>query len=193
MRHVSESRGGGEGDQEEVDILPHEQKLLNWCVHDFLVRQGYRISAITFSDECSEQDLDDWEDGGLGRPPGLLSLYRGVGTAEKKSLEAASQTEGVLESPKALLESSQQVVELENRLRKQSEEHAVLQDKYCGIEEELSRVTSRTEEALQDLEREKCEKEELVEKLRNIELEKRASGALEEPPHRPEVEREDGD
>ena len=70
QRHVSESRGGGEGDQEEVDtschilqitpnyqvdILPHEQKLLNWCVHDFLVRQGYRISAITFSDECSEQ------------------------------------------------------------------------------------------------------------------------------------------
>ena len=113
--------------------------------------------------------------------------------SEKKSLEAASQTEGVLESPKALLEASQQVIELENRLRKQSEEHAVLQDKYCGIEEELSRVTSRTEEALQDLEKERCEKEELVEKLRNMELEKRASGALEEPPHRPEVEREDGD
>ena len=70
QRHVSESRGGGEGDQDEVtssptwhmtpyyqqvDILPHEQKLLNWCVHDYLVRQGYRISAITFSDECSEQ------------------------------------------------------------------------------------------------------------------------------------------
>ena len=87
QRHVSESRGGGEGDMEEVDtdyyfatfneisstrsslcnhvqipqkccqvdILPHEQKLLNWCVHDYLVRQGFRISAITFSDECSEQ------------------------------------------------------------------------------------------------------------------------------------------
>ena len=39
----------------QVDILPHEQKLLNWCVHDYLVRQGFRISAITFSDECSEQ------------------------------------------------------------------------------------------------------------------------------------------
>ena len=39
----------------QVDILPHEQKLLNWCVHDYLVRRGFRISAITFSDECSEQ------------------------------------------------------------------------------------------------------------------------------------------
>ena len=35
--------------------MPHEQKLLNWCVHDYLVRRGFRISAITFSDECSEQ------------------------------------------------------------------------------------------------------------------------------------------
>ena len=193
---------------QQVDIVPHEQKLLNWCVHDYLVRQGYRISAITFSDECSEQvttnfcqqlfleqDLDDWEDGGLGRPPGLLSLYRGVGLpeSEKKSLEAVSQTEEVLESPKALLEASQQVTELENRLRKQSEEHSELQGKFCGIEEELARITSRTEEAVQEVERERCEKEELVEKLRNMELEKKAAGALEEPPHRPEVEREDGD
>ena len=113
--------------------------------------------------------------------------------SEKKSLEAASQTEEVLESPKALLEASQQVIELENRLRKQSEEHSELQGKFCGIEEELARITSRTEEAVQEVERERCEKEELVEKLRNMELEKKAAGALEEPPHRPEVEREDGD
>ena len=113
--------------------------------------------------------------------------------SEKKLSEAASQTEGVLETPKALLEASQKVIELENRLSKQSEEHAELQSKFSGIEEELARITSRTEEAVQEVERERCEKEELVEKLRNMELEKKAAGALEEPPHRPEVEREDGD
>ena len=141
------------------------------------------------------QDLDDWEDGGLGRPPGLLSLYRGIGlsaAAEKKSLEAASQTDGVLETPKALLEASQQVIELENRLSKQSEEHAELQGKLSGIEEELARIRTRTEEAEEELERERQEKEELLEKLRGME-EKKAAGALEEPPQRPEVEREDGD
>ena len=140
------------------------------------------------------QDLDDWEDGGLGRPPGLLSLYRGVGlpVAEKKSLEAASQTEGALETPKALLEASQQVIELENRLSKQSEEYAELQGKFCGIEEELAGIRTRAEEGVEELERERQEKEELLEKLRSME-EKKAAGALEEPPHRPEVEREDGD
>ena len=112
--------------------------------------------------------------------------------AEKKSLEAASQTDGVLETPKALLEASQQVIELENRLSKQSEEHAELQGKLSGIEEELARIRTRTEEAVEELEREKQEKEELLEKLRSME-EKKAAGALEEPPQRPEVEREDGD
>ena len=112
--------------------------------------------------------------------------------SEKKSLDAASQTEGVLESPKALLEASQQVIELENRLSKQSEEHAELQAKFCDIEEKLDRITTRTQEAVQELERERQEKEELLEKLRSME-EKKAAGALEEPPQRPEVEREDGD
>ena len=116
-----------------------------------------------------------------------------MAVSEKKSLEAASQTEEVLENPKALLEASQQVMELESRLRKQSEEHSELQAKFRGIEEELARVTSRSEEAVQEVERERCEKEELVEKLHSMELEKKAAGVTEEPPHRPEVEREDGD
>ena len=112
--------------------------------------------------------------------------------SEKKSLEAASQTEGDLESPKALLAASQQVAELENRLSQQSEEHAELQSKFCVIEEELDRIRTRTQEAVQELERERQEKEELLEKLRSME-DKKAAGALEEPPQRPEVEREDGD
>ena len=124
-----------------------------------------------------------------------MSLYRGVGlpaASEKKLSEAASQTEGVLETPKALLEASQKVIELENRLSKQSEEHAKLQSKFSCIEEELARIRTRTEEAVEELERERQEKEELLEKLRGME-EKKAAGALEEPPQRPEVEREDGD
>ena len=47
--------------------------------------------------------------------------------AERETLEASSQTEGVLETQKALLEASQQVVELESRLGKQSEEYLAME------------------------------------------------------------------
>ena len=41
-RQTSESETLGDGEQEEAPIKPHEQKVLNWVVHDYLVRQGYR-------------------------------------------------------------------------------------------------------------------------------------------------------
>ena len=142
------------------------------------------------------QDLDEWEDGGLGRPPGLLNLYRGGGSAlaEKETLEASSQSEGVLETQKALLEASQQVVELESRLGKQSEEYLAMESKFCSLGEEVVLLRARTEEAAEELERERLEKEELLERLRSSEEQKKIGGAApEELGQRPEVEREDGD
>jgi hypothetical protein len=38
-----------------------------------LCRSGYKLTAITFSDESGEEDFDEWED---VSPPTLLSLFR---------------------------------------------------------------------------------------------------------------------
>ena len=115
--------------------------------------------------------------------------------SEKPSLEAASQTEGILETPKALLEASQQVIELETMLSKKAEEHAELREKFCTVEEELARIRERTQESVHELEMERQEKDELLERLRNLE-ERKVGGGQEDPhhpPQRPEAEREDGD
>ncbi|XP_071451362.1 RAB11-binding protein RELCH homolog [Hetaerina americana] len=59
-------------------IKPHEKRALNFLVNEYLMRQGYKLTSITFSDENEDQDFEDWDDVGLNipKPPELLFLYR---------------------------------------------------------------------------------------------------------------------
>ena len=65
-------------EEEDTEIRPHEKKILNFLVNDYLMRNGYKISAVTFSDECEGQNLDDWEEVGLNsdKPLRLSSILR---------------------------------------------------------------------------------------------------------------------
>ena len=65
-------------EEEDAEIKPHEKKILNFLVNDYLMRNGYKISAVTFSDECEGQNLDDWEEVGLlsDKPMRLSSILR---------------------------------------------------------------------------------------------------------------------
>ncbi|XP_046396336.1 RAB11-binding protein RELCH homolog [Ischnura elegans] len=59
-------------------IKPHEKRALNFLVNEYLMRQGYKLTSITFSDENEDQDFEDWDDVGLNipKPPELLFLFR---------------------------------------------------------------------------------------------------------------------
>ena len=61
---------------EEMKV--HEKRTLNFLIKNFLVTAGYKLTAITFSDEVTGQDLDSWSAVGLNcsAPPSLLSFYR---------------------------------------------------------------------------------------------------------------------
>lgn len=64
------------------DLLrPHEKRALNFLVNEYLLKNGYRMTSVTFSDENADQDFDDWDDVGLNtaKPPDLLHLYRDYG------------------------------------------------------------------------------------------------------------------
>ncbi|EDV29032.1 uncharacterized protein TRIADDRAFT_52509 [Trichoplax adhaerens] len=60
-------------------ILPHEKRALNYLVNEYLLKQNYRLTSITFTDENDDQDFEDWDDVGLNvpKPPGLLAMFRG--------------------------------------------------------------------------------------------------------------------
>ncbi|RWS12945.1 lisH domain and HEAT repeat-containing protein KIAA1468-like isoform X1 [Dinothrombium tinctorium] len=59
-------------------IKPHEKRALNFLVNEYLMKNNYKMSSITFCDENGDQDFDNWEDVGLNipQPPDISTLYR---------------------------------------------------------------------------------------------------------------------
>ncbi|XP_061446133.1 RAB11-binding protein RELCH isoform X1 [Rhineura floridana] len=62
-------------------IKPLEKRALNFLVNEFLLKNSYKLTSITFSDENDDQDFELWDDVGLNipKPPDLLQLYRDFG------------------------------------------------------------------------------------------------------------------
>ncbi|XP_028593716.2 RAB11-binding protein RELCH isoform X3 [Podarcis muralis] len=62
-------------------IKPLEKRALNFLVNEFLLKNSYKLTSITFSDESDDQDFELWDDVGLNipKPPDLLQLYRDFG------------------------------------------------------------------------------------------------------------------
>ncbi|XP_064466684.1 RAB11-binding protein RELCH homolog [Ornithodoros turicata] len=59
-------------------VRPHERRALNFLVNEYLLKNNYKLTSITFSDENEDQDFEDWDDVGLNipKPPDLPHLYR---------------------------------------------------------------------------------------------------------------------
>ncbi|XP_028826396.1 RAB11-binding protein RELCH homolog isoform X3 [Denticeps clupeoides] len=64
-------------------IRPLEKRALNFLVNEYLLKNEYKLSSITFSDENDDQDFELWDDVGLNipKPPDLLQLYRNCGNS----------------------------------------------------------------------------------------------------------------
>ncbi|XP_061522211.1 RAB11-binding protein RELCH homolog isoform X3 [Phycodurus eques] len=64
-------------------IRPLEKRALNFLVNEYLLKNEYKLSSITFSDENDDQDFELWDDVGLNipKPPDLLQLYRNCGSS----------------------------------------------------------------------------------------------------------------
>lgn len=65
-------------DDDNDTIKPHERKTIAFLIHDFLLSQSYKMTAITLSEEISDQNFNSWFDVGLDtpEPPSLLELLR---------------------------------------------------------------------------------------------------------------------
>ena len=73
-------------------IKLHEQRALNFLAHEYFMQQGDKLTAITLTEENSDQDFDDWDDVGLNipKPPDLLFLFRSYSTftlSDREKLE----------------------------------------------------------------------------------------------------------
>uniref|UniRef100_A0A672P9G4 LisH domain and HEAT repeat-containing protein KIAA1468 n=1 Tax=Sinocyclocheilus grahami TaxID=75366 RepID=A0A672P9G4_SINGR len=64
-------------------IRPLEKRALHFLVNEYLLKNEYKLTSITFSDENDDQDFELWDDVGLNipKPPDLLQLYRNCGNS----------------------------------------------------------------------------------------------------------------
>ncbi|KAF6722844.1 LisH domain and HEAT repeat-containing KIAA1468-like protein [Oryzias melastigma] len=78
-------------------IRPLEKRALNFLVNEYLLKNGYKLSSITFSDENDDQDFELWDDVGLNipKPPDLLQLYRNCGNVTPSQRDTVDVSVGV--------------------------------------------------------------------------------------------------
>ncbi|XP_046733668.1 RAB11-binding protein RELCH homolog isoform X3 [Silurus meridionalis] len=78
-------------------IRPLEKRALNFLVNEYLLKNEYKLSSITFSDENDDQDFELWDDVGLNipKPPDLLQLYRNCGSSQHSDRETVDVAVGI--------------------------------------------------------------------------------------------------
>uniref|UniRef100_A0A8C2MAZ1 RAB11-binding protein RELCH n=1 Tax=Cricetulus griseus TaxID=10029 RepID=A0A8C2MAZ1_CRIGR len=78
-------------------IKPLEKRALNFLVNEFLLKNNYKLTSITFSDENDDQDFELWDDVGLNipKPPDLLQLYRDFGNHQVTGKDLVDVASGV--------------------------------------------------------------------------------------------------
>ncbi|XP_036376719.1 RAB11-binding protein RELCH homolog isoform X1 [Megalops cyprinoides] len=117
-------------------IRPLEKRALNFLVNEYLLKNNYKLSSITFSDENDDQDFELWDDVGLNipKPPDLLHLYRNCGTSLPSPRDTVDIAVGV-EAEELLGNSITQEPEQKTELAQQS---AVVQE----LEHQISLLNS---------------------------------------------------
>ena len=65
----------------DESLMPYERRALNFLINEYLLKYGYKLTSVTFSEENDGQDFDDWDDVGINisKPPNLLKLFRDYG------------------------------------------------------------------------------------------------------------------
>ncbi|XP_052592446.1 RAB11-binding protein RELCH isoform X3 [Peromyscus californicus insignis] len=137
-------------------IKPLEKRALNFLVNEFLLKNNYKLTSITFSDENDDQDFELWDDVGLNipKPPDLLQLYRDFGNHQVTGKDLVDVASGVdedelealtpilsnipptLDTPQAI-ENSLLVQKLEDKISLLNNEKWSLMEQIRRLESEM--------------------------------------------------------
>ncbi|XP_055737575.1 RAB11-binding protein RELCH homolog isoform X4 [Salvelinus fontinalis] len=130
-------------------IRPLEKRALNFLVNEYLLKNEYKLSAITFSDENDDQDFELWDDVGLNipKPPDLLQIYRNCGSSLPSprntvdvavGVESGELTGNYITQKSDLLQQQTEVVEeLEYQISLLNEEKQSLADYIKKLQSEI--------------------------------------------------------
>ncbi|KAJ7408741.1 hypothetical protein WISP_118830 [Willisornis vidua] len=135
-------------------IRPLEKRALNFLVNEFLLKNSYKLTSITFSDENHDQDFELWDDVGLNipKPPDLLQLYRDFGNHHFTARDVVDASVGVeddeLEADTPILgtipvfETTPQSIEQCLIVQKLEDQISVLNSEKWSLMEQIQRLES---------------------------------------------------
>ncbi|KAM9200226.1 RAB11-binding protein RELCH-like [Mergus octosetaceus] len=135
-------------------IRPLEKRALNFLVNEFLLKNSYKLTSITFSDENHDQDFELWDDVGLNipKPPDLLQLYRDFGNHHVTARDVVDVSVGVdddeLEAATPILgnipvfERTPQSIEQCLIVQKLEDQISVLNSEKWSLMEQIQRLES---------------------------------------------------
>ena len=152
-------------EEESLELFGHEKRVLNYLVNEYLLQYGYRLTAITFSDENTDEDFEDWDSIGLNisKPPDLGRVYRDFNS--RKSRYANNTSNPAMQNVAAKGETSDSGIQCEIITHGESE----LQNLILSNENEIEKLRLELHEATSNNEhlREICKKNETFETLEN--------------------------
>uniref|UniRef100_A0A8C3TW44 RAB11 binding and LisH domain, coiled-coil and HEAT repeat containing n=1 Tax=Catharus ustulatus TaxID=91951 RepID=A0A8C3TW44_CATUS len=135
-------------------IRPLEKRALNFLVNEYLLKNSYKLTSITFSDENHDQDFELWDDVGLNipKPPDLLQLYRDFGNHHVTARDLVDASVGVeddeLEADTPILgtvpvfETTPQSIEQCLLVQKLEDQISVLNSEKWSLMEQIQRLES---------------------------------------------------
>ena len=134
------------GESEKVNSEPmtiQEKQVINYLIKDHLLKNGYKISAISFSDEVHEMDmfnLDEFlsqssEESEL--PLGLLYLYRHYYGAGDKTKQSMKDTKALREALSQLEAKDKLIQNYEKNSQRQEKTLEKLKAQNKALEQDL--------------------------------------------------------
>ena len=66
---------------QDEPVRAYEKRAINFLLNEYLLKNNYKLTSVTFSEENDSQDFEDWDDVGINisKPPDLVHLYRDYG------------------------------------------------------------------------------------------------------------------
>ncbi|KAL8231137.1 hypothetical protein R6Q57_000915 [Mikania cordata] len=126
-----------------------ERQDLNCAVKEYLLLAGYRLTAMTFYEEVSDQDLDDWQNSSASVPDALRHYY----------YQYLSSTTEAAEEKFSMLKKNESLVKENDKLK--LEKQSLLRSRDLADAQVVS-----VKKSLESLQKDIKEKENLVKDLK---------------------------
>ena len=142
-----------QGDKEIENINSNvalfEKRAINFLINEYLLKQGYKLTSVTFSEENDNQDFDDWDDVGLNisKPTDLMSLFHDFGKQAKcvEKKDFGCNVDFVEETPDTLQKDNESLKEKINELEKN------ISEMYRRNEEVEETIVTKAESNLEEI------------------------------------------